>query len=187
MFSEVDNVEHARLKRPVVRHYSVPSVLAMEPHMDKVIQSFLSHLHTRYVTTPSTPSPFGEWLGYYAWDFMGIVTFSTKFGYMEKGCDFDGTLATADKSIDYLALCGQMPWMDYVLDKNPVYPLGPPNISTVTGIAIGNMVARMKGEDGNFEEGKPDFLQYFIESKGSHPEIVDEGKIVGYLLLNCRF
>lgn len=119
-----------------------------------------------------------------AWDFLGIVTFSKKFGYMEKGYDFDGTLATADKSIDYLALCGQMPWTDYILDKNPVYPLGPPNISNVTNIAIQNMTARLKGEDKNFNPEKPDFLQYFVESKSTHPDLVDEGKIIGYLLLN---
>jgi len=57
---------------------------------------------------------------------MGMVTFSSKFGYMEQGCDFDGTLAIADQSADYLALCGQMPWTDYILDKNPIYPIGPP-------------------------------------------------------------
>jgi hypothetical protein len=63
MFSETDNVEHARLKRPVVRHYSVPSVLAMEPHMDKVISDFLGHLQKRYVE-PKKVCEFGEWLGY---------------------------------------------------------------------------------------------------------------------------
>ncbi|CCC10483.1 unnamed protein product [Sordaria macrospora k-hell] len=119
MFSEVDNALHARMKRPVVRHYSVPSVLAMEPLMDKVINDLLGHLQTRYVDTKKE-CEFGEWLGYYAWDFLGIVTFSTKFGFMEKGCDFDGTLAIADKSIDYLGICGQMPWMDYWLDKKPL-------------------------------------------------------------------
>lgn len=183
MFSEVDNVEHARLKRPVVRHYSVPSVLAMEPHMDKVIADFLNHLQERYVK-PSKICQFGEWLGYYAWDFLGIVTFSKKFGYMEAGSDFDGTLAIADQSIDYLGLCGQMPWLDYWLDKNPIVHIGPPNIGNVTNIAIQSMIARLKGEDKNFVPEKPDFLQYFIESKSTHPEIVDEGKIIGYLLLN---
>jgi hypothetical protein len=63
MFSETDNVEHARLKRPVVRHYSVPSVLAMEPHMDKVISDFLGHLRKCYVE-PKKVCEFGEWLGY---------------------------------------------------------------------------------------------------------------------------
>ncbi|KAK0713262.1 pisatin demethylase [Lasiosphaeria miniovina] len=185
MFSETDNVEHARMKRPVVRHYSVPSVLATEPHMDKVIQEFIDLLQERYAG-PGKTCQFGDWLGYYAWDFLGIVTFSKKFGYMDKGSDFDGTLAIGDKSIDYLALCGQMPWTDYWLDKNPVYPLGPPNISNVTNIAVANLTARLTGTDKNFDPAKPDFLQYFIESKSTHPDIVDDSAVVGYLLLNRK-
>ncbi|KAK4224031.1 pisatin demethylase [Podospora fimiseda] len=183
MFSEVDNVEHARLKRPVVRHFSVPSVLAMEPLMDQAIEEFVGHLQTRFVK-PNKPVQFGNWLSYFAWDFLGINTFSKKFGYMDKGYDFDGSLAVGEKSIDYLGLCGQMPWADYWLDKNPVIALGPPNLSNVTSIAVANMTARLKGEDKNFNPVRPDFLQYFIESKSTHPEIVDEGTIIGYLLLN---
>ncbi|KAK1780274.1 putative cytochrome P450 pisatin demethylase-like protein [Copromyces sp. CBS 386.78] len=184
MFSEVNKAEHARMKRPVVRHYSVPSVLAMEPLMDQVMDDFLGHLQTRYVDTKQE-CEFGEWLGYYAWDFLGIVTFSTKFGFIEKGCDFDGTLAIADTSIDYLGICGQMPWMDYWLDKDPVVHLGPPNISNVTKVAIDKLTARLQqGEDNIFREDRPDFLQYFIDSMSTHPDIVDAKQIIGYLLLN---
>ncbi|KAH6843270.1 cytochrome P450 [Chaetomium sp. MPI-CAGE-AT-0009] len=183
MFSEVDPTLHALIKRPVVRHYSVPAVLVMEPLMDTIIKEFIDTLQKRYVE-PKKTCEFGEWLSYYAWDFMGMVTFSTKFGYMEKGHDFDGTLAIADQSIDYLALCGQMPWTDYILDKNPIYPIGPPNIGNVTRIAVQNLTARLKGEDKNFTEGNPDFLQYFIESKSTHPELVNDGSVIGYLLLN---
>lgn len=119
-----------------------------------------------------------------AWDFLGAVTFSKKFGYMEEGCDFDGTLAIGDKAIDYLGMCGQMPWLDHWLDKNPVYPLGPPNIANVTRIAVEMLTARLKGEDNNFNPEKPDFLEYYIDSKEKHPEVVNEGTIIGYLLLN---
>ena len=34
------------------------------------------------------------------WDMISSLTFSKPFGYMEKGCDFDGTIEIADKSID---------------------------------------------------------------------------------------
>ncbi|KAK1958741.1 cytochrome P450 [Colletotrichum sublineola] len=182
MFSETNNAEHARLKRPVVRHYSVPSMLAMEPLMDKTIAEFCDHLERRFVDT-GKPCEFGDWLSYCAWDLLGFVTFSRKFGYMNEGRDFDGTLAIGDRAIDYLGICGQMPWMDYLLDKNPVYPLGPPNLSNVTRIAIESLTARLKGED-SFNPEKPDFLQYFVDSSRTHPEIVDEGTIIGYLLLN---
>ncbi|GKT43322.1 cytochrome P450 monooxygenase vrtE [Colletotrichum spaethianum] len=183
MFSETNNTEHARLKRPVVRHYSVPSVLAMEPHMDKTIVELCDHLERRFVDNGKS-CEFGDWLAYFAWDLLGFVTFSRKFGYMDEGRDFDGTLAIGDQAIDYLGICGQMPWMDFVLDKNPIYPLGPPNLSNVTRIGFENLTARLKGEDRNFNPEKPDFLQYFVNSKGTHPDIVDEGTIIGYLLLN---
>ncbi|KAK3694224.1 cytochrome P450 [Podospora appendiculata] len=183
MFSEIDNAEHARMKRPVVRHYSVPSVLAMEALQDQVIDEFLQHLQKRFVE-PGATCEFGEWLGYYGWDFLGVVTFSKKFGYMERGTDFDGTLSIGDQAIDYFGMCGQMPWLDHWLDKNPAYPLGPPNLSNVTRIAVANLTARLKGEDKAFRPERPDFLQYFIESKESHPDVVDEGQIIGYLLLN---
>lgn len=104
---------------------------------------------------------------------------------MNKGYDFDGTLSIGDQSIDYLGICGQMPWLDHWLDKNPIYPLGPPNLSNVTRIAVQRLTARLKGEDTSFKPEVPDFLQYFIESKDKHPDVVDEGTIIGYLLLNC--
>jgi hypothetical protein len=106
---------------------------------------------------------------------------------MEKGSDFDGTLAIADQSIDYLGLCGQMPWLDHLLDKNPIYPLGPPNLGKITVIAMENTRARLKGEDKTFDPEKPDFLQYFINSMETHPEVVNETEIISYLLLNRRF
>jgi hypothetical protein len=63
MFSEVDPTLHAQIKRPVVRHYSVPAVLAMEPLMDSVITDFINTLRKRYVETKKT-CEFGDWLGY---------------------------------------------------------------------------------------------------------------------------
>jgi hypothetical protein len=115
---------------------------------------------------------------------MSAVTFSKRFGYMEKGYDFDGTLAIADQAIDYLGLIGQMPWLDHFLDKNPIVRLGPPNLANVTRLAADSLFPRLAGEDPNFSPEQPDFLQYFIDSRSAHPEVVNEATIMGYLLLN---
>ncbi|KAF3356075.1 hypothetical protein VdG1_06813 [Verticillium dahliae VDG1] len=77
-----------------------------------------------------------------------------------------------------------MPWLDHCLDKNLFHALGPPIISYVTKIAIEALTARLPGEHAACTNENPDFLQYFIESKTSHPEIVDESTIIGHLLLN---
>ncbi len=74
MFSEIDNVKHALIKRPVVRKYSVPAVLALEPHMDKVIADFLQHLQKRFVE-PKKACQFGEWLGYCMCPLFSVVAF----------------------------------------------------------------------------------------------------------------
>jgi hypothetical protein len=63
MFSEVDPTLHAQIKRPVVRHYSVPAVLTLEPLMDTVITDFVNTLQKRYVD-PKKTCEFGDWLGY---------------------------------------------------------------------------------------------------------------------------
>lgn len=63
MFSQVESAKHARMKRPVVRHYSASAVLVMEPNMDSVIQDFYTHLDQRFVRTGKT-CQFGQWLSF---------------------------------------------------------------------------------------------------------------------------
>jgi hypothetical protein len=77
-----------------------------------------------------------------------------------------------------------MPFLDFWLDKNPVKRIGPPNLGNITGIAFGHLMARLEGKDENFNPAFPDFLQRFIDAKKSHPDVVDEGIIMGYLLVN---
>ncbi|KAI1078502.1 cytochrome P450 [Whalleya microplaca] len=183
MFSETDIVQHARFKRPVVRHYSLGSVLAVEPIMDQVIADFCKHLETRFIAQDKS-FDLGSWLTYYAWDFVSAVTFSKRFGYMDKGFDFDGTISINVQTFNYLAYVGQIPWLDHCLDKNPIVRLGPPNLANATRAAAESLFPRLKGEDPNFDPNKPDFLQYFIDSKTSHPDVVDNPTIMTYLLLN---
>lgn len=63
MFSQVESAKHARMKRPVVRHYSTSAVLVMEPNMDTVMNDFTRHLDERFVKTGKT-CQFGEWLSF---------------------------------------------------------------------------------------------------------------------------
>ncbi|KAK7970088.1 hypothetical protein PG988_009161 [Apiospora saccharicola] len=118
------------------------------------------------------------------WDFMSAVTFSKQFGYMEKGYDFDGSQEIGDRAMDYLGIVGNTPWLDHWLDKNPIVHIGPPNLAHATHIAAESLFARLKGEDTAFNPQHPDFLQYFIDSQTSHPEVVDNATTIGYLLLN---
>lgn len=120
-----------------------------------------------------------------AWDVVGDATFSRAFGYLEKGYDFDNTLWASERAVDYFAVVGQIPILDYWLDKNPVYRVGPLGFGTVTGISVQHLIDRYQGKDKDYHDpAKPDFLDKFIEAKKTYPELVDDAQIISYLMIN---
>ena len=113
------------------------------------------------------------------------MTFSQPIGYLEKGCDFNGVLYAANKSTDYFAAVGQIPVLDYWLDKNLVHRIGPPSFGAVVDIALQHLANRYQGTDGSYHDpAQPDYLDKFIEVKKSDPEIVDDAMIISYLMIN---
>lgn len=62
--------------------------------------------------------------------------------------------------------------------------IGPPNLANITKISLDHLIARLQGKDSNYDPKVPDFLQHFIESKETHPDLVNDGVIMGYLLVN---
>lgn len=158
LFSTTDQEEHARMKRPIVKYYSQGSVLTLEPLMDTVIGDFCDHLETRFMKdNERLECDLGQWIGFCerlkfsvsdhkhsadqvcvtpdSWDMNGAASFSQRFGYMDTGRDHDQTIEIADKALDYFAAVGQMPFLDFLMDKNPVMRIGPPNLGNITRIA----------------------------------------------------
>lgn len=183
LFSQTDVSEHYKWKRPIAKHYSPGAVLTVEPLVDKVVGKLLTHLDERFAQL-GEPCDLGRWIAFCTWDMVGAASFSEDFGYMAKGCDHDGTIATADAALDYFCTVGQMPFLDFWLDKNPVKRIGPPNLGNITRVAIEHIAARTQGKDPNFDPETPDYLQRFIEAKEQHPDVVHDGMIMNYLFIN---
>ncbi|KAK8878771.1 cytochrome P450 monooxygenase [Apiospora arundinis] len=184
LFSETNQANHARMKRPIVHYYSASSVAALEPLMDKVIADFCGHLEKRFIDGVGKSFDLGEWIAFCSWDVNGAVSFSKRFGYMDEGHDYDHTISIADQSLDYFAAVGQIPLLDFLLDKNPVMRIGPPNLGNITRISLQHLIARLQGKDPNFDPKVPDFLQHFVDTKHTSLDLVDDGIIMGYLLVN---
>ncbi|KAF5001839.1 hypothetical protein FDECE_10828 [Fusarium decemcellulare] len=186
LFSTTDQVEHARMKRPIVKYYSMSSVLAMEGEVNPVISDFCDHLERRFMEKENKDKrfDFGQWIAFYTWDLISNATFSQRFGYMDKAYDFDGTIHIADQVTDYFAMVGQMPFLDFLLDKNPIKRIGPPNLGNVTRISVENLISRLN----NPGEPKPtenlDFLDHFIDAMKKSPDVVDTKIVTGYLQVN---
>lgn len=87
--------------------------------------------------------------------------------------------------MDYFSLVGQMPILDHLLDKNPVYRIGPPSLGTVANISIQHLIDRLQNKDADYHDpNKPDFLDKFIEAKAKFPDVVDDAQIISYLMIN---
>ena len=187
LFSQPDPKIHAAQRKPISKFYSMSTTLALEPHIDGVIRHFCEHLERRFVDVPDGRKEFdlGEWVLFYTWDVTGAVTFSKRFGYLDEGRDFDGTLYAADKAQDYFVVVGAIPFLDRVLDKNPIYHIGPPGFNTSTAISIQRLGMRYEGKDKEWHDPEvPDFLDKFIEAKNANPDEVSDPQIISWLMVN---
>ncbi|KAI0888279.1 cytochrome P450 [Annulohypoxylon maeteangense] len=177
LFSEIDPASHARMKRPIAKFFGHGMVLSKEVLMDKAIIDLCSHLEYRY---HEKSCDLGEWIAFCAWDILGNMTFSQPFGYMDKGYDFDHSLSIADKSLDYFAAVGQIPFLDNLLDKNPIIRLGPPNLGNITLIATKHLTERLAAKDFK-PSGALDYLQHFIDVNNSDPNVTETDILMNLL------
>lgn len=77
------------------------------------------------------------------------------------------------------------PFLDWVLDKNPVFRIGPPGFNRAAGIIVQHLSERSQGLDREKRDTNiPDFLDKFIEAKHADPENVDDVLIISWLMLN---
>ncbi|KAL1632679.1 hypothetical protein SLS56_003376 [Neofusicoccum ribis] len=205
LFGTRDNAFHTKLRAPVQKYYKVSALLKLEPRVNKIIENFCSKLEEQFVR-PGKPCDIAEWFLYYAWDAISDVTFSKpiKEGFLNKGGDIDDLLSTAEQALDYFAAVGQIPILDEVLDKNPVHRVGPPSFqgkspslparpktarkadepaTAAADFCVKKLVARTTGAETN-DTANQDYLDHFLAIKAEGPGNVNDGTVVGWMLLN---
>ncbi|KAK4202119.1 cytochrome P450 [Triangularia verruculosa] len=183
LFSQIDAELHARWKRPVAKYYSAAGVARVERKMDVVVDSLCQELNKRiHENAGEGGFDLGNWIIYYTWDLIGNVTFSQPLGYLREGRDFDGTLSTADKTLDYFAFMTAIPWLDYIFDKNKIMRMGPPSFNHIVGVSVGHIMKRLHVQEKTSKD--MDFLDMFLEARQESPEVVDDAMIIRYTLSN---
>jgi cytochrome P450 len=106
LFAEREIGVHATLRRNVSRMYAMSSVTSLEPWVDNAIGCFMDQMRSRV----GQPIDFGVWLQLLAFDVIGEISFSRRFGFLEAGCD-DGTLNRIERALRSLCWVGQVPWV----------------------------------------------------------------------------
>jgi hypothetical protein len=214
MVFTTDEQQHSAIRKPVAQAYSLSSLVGYEPLVDSTTAVFLSRLDELFANKEEKVCDLGLWLGWYAFDVIGELTFSKRLGFLEKAEDVEGIAKSVLQNFEWYAALGQMPWLDWWTKKNPIYqrlfakPTGSPIIrfgqrrmqerieqnnskankasSPKTDKAsLPDAALRDKVLHGTLPD-KPDFLSRFLELHEQQPEIIDQRRLLAYLFMNIN-
>ncbi|ROW03625.1 hypothetical protein VPNG_07148 [Cytospora leucostoma] len=120
LFSTLDNDFHQQFRRCVNSAFSMSALVQYEPFVDNTTRLFLEQTE-RLFAHGSRACDFTRWLQFYAFDVIGEITYSKRHGFLENDEDVDGIVAYLSKLFNYVAPIGQIPILDRLLLKNPIY------------------------------------------------------------------
>lgn len=184
IFSTRSNSEHTQKRGLLSALYKTTNLLRFEALVDGTITTFCKRLDEEFVNGPNEQQicRIDEWLLFFAWDVIGQLTFKKPMGFIEKGSDYSGLLETSEKALDYFAVVGQIPQLDYLLAKNPIMPMGPPSFDVATAFCAQQYVARR--QDPEPQAGRKDMLDDFLEIERKSPEKMKDNGVISALLIN---
>lgn len=91
IFTTQDDELHKQLKNPIANLYSLSNVITLEKAVDDAMTVLFEELGRRFVAS-SRAFDLCEWLQYFAFEAMGTMTFSSRYGFLESGGDVGGML-----------------------------------------------------------------------------------------------
>ncbi|KAI1616906.1 cytochrome P450 family protein [Exophiala viscosa] len=106
LFAERDIIIHRNHRRLVNNAYATSSLMELEPYMDSAIAYFMTTLHD----VQGQRIDFGLWLQLFAFDVIGEVTFSQRFGLMDAARESEA-LKQIKKVLRSTSWVGQVPWV----------------------------------------------------------------------------
>jgi hypothetical protein len=115
---------------------------------------------------------------YFAFDVLGEIAFSRKFGFLESGYDLEVAIKTIDDMQWYDGIIGQIPEWDFAFRKNPIakFFLGTDSTkSLITRMALEELSKRKSY--GEKVMDRKDLLSHLMAANEKAPEIFREGDV----------
>lgn len=173
IFTEIREDVHAVLKRHASGPYSMATMQTMTGYIEDTQRLFASKLD-KMSTTKDRYCNLGDYLHYYAFDVLGEIAFSRKFGFLDAGYDLENVIKTIDDVQWYDGIVGQIPEWDYMFRRNPIRK-HLPSFSTgnflITRMALEELGKRKKF--GNQIERK-DLLSQLFDAHDKAPDAFKE-------------
>lgn len=165
IFTEVREWKHAQMKRYAVTPYSLAQMQKRSEPIESMIMDLMSHLD-KYASPTQRDCNLGNLLHYFAFDVLGEVAFSRRFGFLEQEIDIEGSIKNIDDVQWYDGIIGQIPEFDILLRNNPLRPYLPfwkPTPTTMTRIAVEELGKRQQ-PDGTYDSAGIDLLAELLRA-----------------------
>lgn len=125
----------------------------------------------------------GSYLHYFAFDVLGEVAFSRKFGFLAAECDVEGAIKAIDDMQWYDGIIGQIPEWDWVFRRNPLWRFVPwlgldPDRFLVTRMAVEELGKRKMWGGGVGVGGERwDLMSSLMRAHEKAPGVFGEGDV----------
>ncbi|KAK7931819.1 Benzoate 4-monooxygenase cytochrome P450 [Apiospora marii] len=91
VFNTQDEQIHKRLKSPIAPLFALSNATLFEGLVEEVLACLSTQLDRRFVDSGDT-FDLGDWMQYFAFDVMGTMSFSKRYGFLDQGRDVGGML-----------------------------------------------------------------------------------------------
>jgi hypothetical protein len=190
IFTETREDVHAQKKRVANVPYSMAAMQQLSPFINDTIETLMRKIDQHrdaHADGSSKGPPFdlGAYLHYFAFDVLGEVAFSRSFGFLAEGRDVDNAIKTIDNSQAYNGIVGQIPEVDILLRRNPLWKFIPA-LSTknalITRMALEEMAHRRPFDKENAGlarsgDGRRDLMASLIQGHLKDPDRFGEGDV----------
>ncbi|RMZ85133.1 hypothetical protein DV738_g249, partial [Chaetothyriales sp. CBS 135597] len=178
VFNTTDEKLHKQIKSPIAPIFSMTSAVSFEGLVDDVLECLRGKFDERFAIN-SEIFDLGQWLQFFAFDVMGTLTFSKRYGFLDDGRDVGGMLAAIVTFMRSAAPMTQIPWLDKLLWKNLIadtlrqkfHRTASLSILAFVGKAIKEKQEKLASDSAATRADKKDFLTRYIEIQQANPEI----------------
>ncbi|KAK2608295.1 hypothetical protein N8I77_006913 [Diaporthe amygdali] len=183
VFNTTSDEVHKKLKGPIAPLFTPSNVPSLEPRVNDVLECIHEKLEEKFVGNDQVFN-LGDWLQFFAFDVMGTLTFSKRYGFLDTGKDVGNMLASIVFFMRTSAPFTQMPKVDWLLRKNRIGDFIQRTFGLQSSLGILGFVAKAiaekkallekdpekKVDDDKYARGK-DFLTRYVELAQNDPSI----------------
>ncbi|CAI6341036.1 unnamed protein product [Periconia digitata] len=172
LFSIQDEAIYRTMKNPIVPVFAPANVMKYEVFVDQMLQAMSAKFDIK--AAGDELFDLGEWLMYFAFDVMGLMTFSKTYGFVESGNDVDGRHNTIFTYFKGAAPWTQITWLDQWVNKNHFLMRfrKTPGMA-ILGIVHKSVQERLKHGKGSKSEDSKDMLDNYLTIQQNNSAVPD--------------